>query len=128
MLILLPALEGTTKAAMPMQDAHDEYPFGLDEVDEPIGPNDQLAEMSQLWITQPVAAVWEFGQGFGGVDHELRKGTGIGVGVLGDELYGSLEVVSGGLGPGYLSSHFERRFLTCSWERTRPAAAASTPR
>jgi len=125
MPILLPALEDGTKASMAMQDTHDQHPLRFDQVDEPVRAYDELPELRELRIPKPVATIWELCKGLSRIQDQLRKRTSVGVGVLRDEFYGSLKVLNRGLGPGYWASHFERRFLTCSWLWTRPAAAAS---
>ena len=125
MPLLLPALEDWTKPSMAMEHPHDQNPLGFDQVDEPVRTYDELPEQRELRIPKPVTTVGELRKGFSCIHHQLRKRPRVGIGVLRDELYGSFEVLNRGLRPGYRASHFERRFLTCSWLWTRPAAAAS---
>ena len=62
------------------------------------------------------------------VNGELRQAACIRLGVLRDELDRRLEVLNSRIRPDYSTSHFDRRFFTCSWLCTLPAAAASSPR
>ena len=44
MLALLPALQRAPQGPMSVQDRQDEHTLRLDEVDQPIGPNDEFAK------------------------------------------------------------------------------------
>jgi len=110
---------------MAMQDRNDQHALWFGKVDEPVRTYDELSELRKLRIPEPVTTIWELRERFSCIHNQLRKRPSIGVGVLRDELYGSLQVPNRGLGPSYRASHFERRFLTWSWVWTRPAAAAS---
>ena len=109
---------------MPVQDRDDQDSLPFDKVHQPVGPDYQLTEPGQLRIGQTMTAVREPPKGLSGIDGELREASRIRVGVLRDERNGCLEVVDRGIGPDYWASHLERRFFTCSWLVTRPAAAA----
>lgn len=109
---------------MPVQKGNDEDALGLDQVGEAVGAHDKLAEASKLGIRYPVTTVGKADEGFRGIHSELRQVGGVGRRVLSDERNGRLQVVDGGVGPDYLASHFPRRFFTCPWLCTRPAAAA----
>ena len=107
-----------------MQDRDDEDSLLLDKVHQPIGPDNQLTKPGQLRIGQAMTAVREPPKGLSSIDGELREASCIRVGVLRDERNGCFEVLDRGIGPDYWASHLERRFFTCSWLVTRPAAAA----
>jgi len=117
-------LEGSAERAVPMQDRDDENSLLLDKVHKPIGPDNQVTKPGQLRIGQAMTAVRELPKGLSSIDGELREASCIRVGVLRDERNGCFEIVDRGIGPDYWASHLERRFFTCSWLVTRPAAAA----
>ena len=110
---------------MPVQEGDYEDTLRLDQIDEAIGTHDELPEARKLRIGNPVPAVGEADERLRCVNGELSEIGCIGFRVLGDELDGGYQIVDGGVGPDYLASHLERRFFTCSWLWTRPAAAAS---
>lgn len=110
---------------MPVQQGNDENSLLLDQVDEPVGSDDQLPKTGQRRVGKPVTPIRKALERLGRIDRELGQAPGVDLGVPGDESDGVFEVVDGGIGPGYLASHLERRFFTCPWLWTRPAATAS---
>ena len=96
----------------------------LDGIDETVSPHEELAEVPQLRILEPVTAFAPLCEGVASIAHLLRERGGIGGRVLRDEFYGRLEVIDGRVGPDYFASHLARRFLTSAWVLVRPSAAA----
>ena len=122
---LPPALERTTQRTMSVKHSNDEYTLRLDQVDEAVGADDEHPEPREFKVGDLVAPVREPIKRLGGVNGKLSQIGGIRLGVLGNELNGRFQILDGGVSPDYLASHLERRFFTCSWLWTRPAAAAS---
>lgn len=111
-----------------MEHTNNQNAFGLDKIDQPVRPDDELTETRQLWIPELVAPIRVCDKRVRSFNGQLRQAARVRLGVLRDELDGRLEVLNGRIRPNYSASHFDRRFLTCSWLWTLPAAAARRPR
>ena len=109
---------------MTMENAMDHDALGQHLVHQAVRRNDDLAQMRKRRIGKPATPMTEVGQGIAGVANPLRQRGCERRGVASDELDGLEQVVSRWLGPDYLSSHFERRFLTSRCGMTRFSAAA----
>ena len=112
---LCPALESLLQRAVPVENCDDEHPLGFNQIDQPIGPDDELAETRELRVTQAVSSVRGSDQRLSCLDRQLRQAARVRFRVPRYELDGRLEILYGWIGPDYLASHFARRFLTCSW-------------
>lgn len=108
-----------------MQNRDDEYPLSLDEIDQAVGAEKKLAKAREFRIAKPVPPVGKVHQRVSSINRELRQAPGIPLRVPGNEFDSGFEVFDGGARPDYRTSHFAKRFLTCSWVWTRPAATAS---
>ena len=70
---LCPALEGLLQRAVPVENSNDEHPLGFNHIDEPIRPDDELAEARELRVTQAVSAVRRSNQRISCLDRQLRQ-------------------------------------------------------
>ena len=70
---------------MTVQYRDDQDALGLDEIDETVGPDQDLPKLRQLRVAKPMTAVSELCQRFRGIDGELRQAPRIRLRVPRDE-------------------------------------------
>jgi hypothetical protein len=91
---------------------HDTLRFDL--VDEPIWPDDQLAQARVCWVGIGTPALTEISQGVAGSADALGEGRCEGRRVPRNVLNRLDEVSGRWFRPDYFASHLESRFLTSS--------------
>ena len=109
---------------MAMKEADNEHPLHLDQIDEPVGTEDELTEPGKLRVGDLMAPIGKLSKRLGGINGELGQIGRVRRGVLADKLDGPFQVLNSGVRPNYFASHLARRFFTASWLWTLPAAAA----
>jgi len=70
---------------MAVEHRHDEHALFLDEVDETVRPDDQLAIPRQLRVRQPMPAMGKGLQRLGCINRKLGQAASVRLGVFRDE-------------------------------------------